>query len=316
MMKKSENYSNVSELELEIDSELQLFLDTELGLDQSLYEFDTALTCIDGRFKYRYDAMIRLLDEDAEDFLEEFTDNADEIYAHLSFKFPGVRFELTVEAGDVQVKAAEASEDDELDIESDGDPDTDENEDSVEQQYTEEGMTIVDDIEATSAQVYERGEEDEDEDENEDEDEKPMRRKHKSDVNDELDEIDLEDEDDYVPDDEDREELWKAFGDFEDAHNLRQYQITGGVDTHDLQGVNLLCHPHGANLRGDVRTNLSRQDQTHDRTGELQQHDLTGGVARDPAGHPWTLDVQLHLNTDDSTDEEGYQQYNTYGVDA
>ena len=92
--------------------------------------------------------------------------------------------------------------------------------------------------------------------------------------------------------------------DGEHAHDLRQYEVRGGVDAHDLQGIDLLRHAHRADLGGDVGAHLTGQDQTHDGAGELEQQDLSGGIAGNPTGHPRTLDVQLHLDADDGSDEE------------
>ena len=82
-------------------------------------------------------------------------------------------------------------------------------------------------------------------------------------------------------------------------------EVAGRVDTHDLQGINLLGDAHRTDFRGDVRPHLSCQNQAHDGTGKLQEHDFTCGVAADPTRHPWTLDVKLHLDADDGTYEKG-----------
>ena len=100
------------------------------------------------------------------------------------------------------------------------------------------------------------------------------------------------------------------------AEYLGQYQIAGGVDSHDVEGVNLLGDAHGAYLRGYVRPHLACQDETHNRAGKLKQHDFTRRIARHPTWHPRRLDVQLHLNTNHRSDEERNEQHDTNGVDT
>ena len=100
------------------------------------------------------------------------------------------------------------------------------------------------------------------------------------------------------------------------THDFRQYQVARRVDTHDVQRVNLLRHAHGADLRGDVRAHLTGQYQTHDARRELQQHDFARGIAAHPAWHPGRLDVQLHLDADDGSDEKRDEQHDTNRVDA
>ena len=100
------------------------------------------------------------------------------------------------------------------------------------------------------------------------------------------------------------------------AENLGQNQVAGRVDTHDIQRVNLLCYTHSAYLRGNVRSYLAGEYQTHDAAGEFQQHDFTRCIAAHPTGHPRRLDVQLHLDADNGTDEERDKQHNADGVDT
>ena len=100
------------------------------------------------------------------------------------------------------------------------------------------------------------------------------------------------------------------------SHYLGQDEVAGGVDAHDVKGVDLLGDAHRTEFRGDVRPHLTGQYQAHDARGELQQHDFSGGVSRHPARHPGALDVQFHLDTDHGADEEGDEQYDADGVDA
>ena len=111
---------------------------------------------------------------------------------------------------------------------------------------------------------------------------------------------------------EDHEERHDA----DHTHDLRKDEVAGRVDAHDLESINLLGDAHRANLRGDVRSHLSSQDETHDRARELEEHDLTRGVARYPAGHPGALDIQLHLDADNGAYEERDEQDDANGVDT
>ena len=93
-----------------------------------------------------------------------------------------------------------------------------------------------------------------------------------------------------------------------------QYQVVGRVDSHDFQRVDLLGDAHGAQLGGDVRPHLARQDEAHDGGRKLQQHDFAGHIAHRPARHPGTFDVQFDLYGDDCADKKRYQQDNANGV--
>ena len=104
--------------------------------------------------------------------------------------------------------------------------------------------------------------------------------------------------------------------DGDQSQNLRQDEVAGRVDTHDVEGINLLGNTHGAQLGGDVGPHLAGKDQTHDARRELQEHDFTSSVTRNPSRHPRTLDVQFHLDTDDRTDEERDEEHDADGVDT
>ena len=113
-----------------------------------------------------------------------------------------------------------------------------------------------------------------------------------------------------------RGEDHQEWHDGDQSYDLRQDEITGRVDAHDLQGVDLLGDTHRTDLGGDIGTYLTSQDQTHDGTGELEEHDLAGGVATYPTGHPRALDIEFHLDTDDRSDKERDEQDDADGIDA
>ena len=49
-----------------------------------------------------------------------------------------------------------------------------------------------------------------------------------------------------------RREDDQEWHDGEQTENLWQNEVAGRVDAHDVKGINLLCYPHGAELRCDV----------------------------------------------------------------
>ena len=115
---------------------------------------------------------------------------------------------------------------------------------------------------------------------------------------------------------EERREDDEEWHDGNQSQNLRKNQIARRVDTHDVEGINLLGYPHGAQFGGDVGTHLACKNQTHDAGRELQQHDFSGGIARNPSRHPRTLDVEFHLDADDGTDEERDKKHDADGIDT
>ena len=115
---------------------------------------------------------------------------------------------------------------------------------------------------------------------------------------------------------EERREDDEEWHDGNQSQNLRKNQIARRVDTHDVEGINLLGYPHGAQFGGDVGTHLAGKNQTHDAGRELQQHDFSGGIARNPSRHPRTLDVEFHLDADDGTDEERDKKHDADGIDT
>ena len=87
--------------------------------------------------------------------------------------------------------------------------------------------------------------------------------------------------------------------------HLREDEEVGGVDTHDLHGVDLLRHPHGADLGGDVAAYLSGEDEGHDGAGELQQDNLTGRITNREFRDQRRADVQGDLDGDNRSDKDG-----------
>lgn len=113
-----------------------------------------------------------------------------------------------------------------------------------------------------------------------------------------------------------RTENNKEWHDGDQSQYLGQDEIRRRIDAHDVERVDLLRDTHRSQFRGNVATHLSGQYQTHDRTGELEQHNLTRGIPRHPPRHPWALDIHLHLDADHGSDEERNQQHDADRVDA
>ena len=101
-----------------------------------------------------------------------------------------------------------------------------------------------------------------------------------------------------------------------EAKHFGQYEETGRVDSHNVKSVNLLGNAHGSDFRGNVRPYFSCKYEAHDGRRELEQHDFACGVARNPAWHPWALNVELHLYAYYSSDEKRDEQDDANGVDA
>ncbi len=98
--------------------------------------------------------------------------------------------------------------------------------------------------------------------------------------------------------------------------DLRQDEVRGGVDAHDLQRVDLLGDAHGADLGGDGRSHLAGQNERHDRRGELQDHGFARGVADQVLRNEGRLQVDGHLQGDDRADEDRDDGCEADGVHA
>ena len=100
-----------------------------------------------------------------------------------------------------------------------------------------------------------------------------------------------------------RREHYEEWHQRHQAHYLWQDEVVGRVYAHYLKGIDLLRHAHRAKLGGNVRPHLTGKNKTHNARRELQQQYLASGVTRHPTRHPWTLDVELHLNTYHGSDD-------------
>ena len=51
----------------------------------------------------------------------------------------------------------------------------------------------------------------------------------------------------------------------EHADYFGQDYVGGRIHPHDFECIDLLCHTHGTNFRGNIGANFSGKDETHDR---------------------------------------------------
>lgn len=198
-----------------ITDEISSFLD-DLGLSTTDYEFDYQWDSEDRR----YSATAVIKSEDVEDIMAMFGEDREEFAEHLQSTFPDIDVVLLLKGydSDGYISEEDADEDNFEDINffSSRDDDDCEDTDSAELQYEEEGLTIMEELDAEDDDGIEGfaggrpvrvsvevTEDDED-----------------ADIDDEtyLDPISSEEDDydSYSPDPEDMEDLWSAFGVAED----------------------------------------------------------------------------------------------------
>lgn len=231
--------SDTFEITSRITDEISEFLD-EIGVDPVQYEYE-----------YNYDeedrvysAKVRLLRGDVEGVCASFSEYQDEFSDHLTVSFPDIEVQLTLLVGGCSDTTGcpddEYAEDeydtlstdnyDDLSEEAYGIlDDTDSRDtDSVERQYADEGLSIVDEDDEDpfyTEEVEKRrvkypteyDTDDDDEDEDDDEDYSP-RRSRKSRTARFEDEEDDRSDDAYRPSAEDMEDLWAAFGSSNDEY--------------------------------------------------------------------------------------------------
>lgn len=95
----------------------------------------------------------------------------------------------------------------------------------------------------------------------------------------------------------------------DERQDLRQNEVIGAIDTHDLHRINLFGDPHRADLRGDVRSHLTCQYQAEDGAGELEQEGLARKQTRCVGRQKGVLRIRLGLDREDRTDEDGDDQH-------
>ena len=197
-----DNYETVSSINSDIDGFLQ-----DQGLVPGTYEYEASTK------GSKYSAEVRLLGEDADEVATEIVDSLYELQEHLRITYPEftVNVVLTTDAfeyhvdGQTELSDGYETDDQDFGMAEDGEED---DYDDDEQQYIEEGMHIISEEDEDSDFLDELldAEDAEDDDDLSEDDE----YEQEEDAADEIPDAD------YVPTAEDREELWKAFGGFED----------------------------------------------------------------------------------------------------
>ena len=213
-MMKSELCGTEEQESSEIATEVQNFL-SDLGLEAT-YEYKDSLQHDEfSPFRMLYSAEIILPQdlEDSETFLEAFEEGSYELLEQLRTEYPNVKFSLVMSTSGSESSNAHEEDFDDYDDFSEEESDFTED-DSPAAQYREEGLRIIDDIEEEHQALNDRSQDEADgEDEDYQEPEPAIRREEADSVDDFYSE---EEEEEYIPSAEDREELWKAFGNFED----------------------------------------------------------------------------------------------------
>ena len=190
-----------------ITSDIQGFL-LDMGAEAGTYEYDH--TVKGGR---AYIVEIRFIGEDAGDLANEIADNIYELQEHLRTAYPEVKVLMTLTTAYDEFLVEDEDEIEDLvaeicDTVDEEDADT---VDSLDRQYEEEGLHIVHEDDEDLDYIEELGDEDDDDLDFE----TPHKRcRRKEDSDDSFYEEETEEE--YIPSDEDREELWRMFGGGED----------------------------------------------------------------------------------------------------
>lgn len=184
-----------------ITSDIQGFL-LDMGADPGSYEYD-----YNAKGSRIYEADIRFITEDADEFIEELADSLYELQEHLRITYPdtAVTFSMSSPDADYVWEEADEDEDDELSSDAFEDDSDAEELDDADKQYEEEGLRIFHEDDDDADFI-----EEEDEDEGEDLEESFRGSCEDDEDSDFFEEEDEDDE--YVPSDEDKEELWKMFG--------------------------------------------------------------------------------------------------------
>ena len=187
-----------------ITSDIQGFL-LDMGADAGSFEYEHT---IKGN-KY-YLAEVRFIGEDAADLATAIAEDIYELQEHLRAMYPDVTVTISLNTDDDEYLVEEQTIEELLeDIGVDLDSEDADETDNASKQYEEEGLHIIceDDEDIDFIETVDR---DGDEDDDDFEDEVRASGTHR--VNDDEGFYEEEDEDEYIPSDEDREELWKAFG--------------------------------------------------------------------------------------------------------
>lgn len=166
-----------------ITSDIQGFL-LDAGAEEGSFEYEHTI-----KSDKLYIAEVRFLGEDAEDMAVAVAEDIYELQEHLRATYPEVTVTISLSADDAEYLVEEQSVEDMIDdLCSSIDAEDADTTDDVDRQYEEEGLHIICEDDEDVDFIEEIGE---DEDEGFYEEES---------------------DEEYIPSEEDREELWRAFG--------------------------------------------------------------------------------------------------------
>lgn len=194
---------NNYEMMSNITSDIQGFL-LDAGAEEGSFEYEHTI-----KSDKLYIAEVRFLGEDAEDMAVAVAEDIYELQEHLRATYPEVTVTISLSADDAEYLVEEQSVEDMIDdLCSSIDAEDADTTDDVDRQYEEEGLHIICEDDEDVDFIEEVGE---DEDE-ELEDDFSDTQTHRASVGDDEGFYEEESDEEYIPSEEDREELWRAFG--------------------------------------------------------------------------------------------------------
>ena len=177
-----------------ITDEIYSFIE-EIGVEPTQYSYEYSFDPDNSRYR----ALVRILSGSVDGVADAFAEYQYEFASHMSATFPGVEVLLTVQAED-GAEITESADDTDMLLAAvvdgvDEDDISTEDIDSIERQYEDEGLYVIDEDDVEAFHIDEQDDEDD-----ELEDEGIFTEARES------------DEDDYRPSAEDMEDLWRTFG--------------------------------------------------------------------------------------------------------
>src|SRR5690606_156845 len=98
------------------------------------------------------------------------------------------------------------------------------------------------------------------------------------------------------------------------GYDLWEDQVVQCIDPHDLQGIDLFGHPHGADARGDIGSHLTRHDDGGKGWCKFQDHGLSRCKGDKTFWQEGIGEVQGSLYGDHPPDEERNKNDDAHGT--
>jgi hypothetical protein len=194
---------NNYEIMSNITSDIQGFL-MDAGAEGGSFEYEHTI-----KSDKLYIAEVRFLGEDAEDLAVAVAEDIYELQEHLRTTYPEVTVTISLSADDAEYLVEDQSVEDLLDdLCSPIDAEDADTTDDVDRQYEEEGLHIICEDDEDVDFIEEIGE---DEDEELEDDFSDTRARRAVVADDDEGFYEEESDEEYIPSEEDREELWRAF---------------------------------------------------------------------------------------------------------